>query len=76
MSEGYTKCPGGDWEKGPGEPFKVIATESEAVPGWVRCQVLRQEDTEQAGEILWEVTTSPSQHRTSFVAPGSERITG
>lgn len=49
--------------KGPDEPLKARASESEIVPGLVRSQVLRQEDTEQAGKILLEVLTSPSQHK-------------
>lgn len=48
--------------EGPGEPLKAIESESEIVSGLVRSQVLRQEDTEQAGKILLEVPTSSSQH--------------
>lgn len=60
------KCPEVTRRKGPGEPLKAIASESEIVSGLVRSQVLRQEDTGQAGKILLEVPTSPSQHRHFF----------
>lgn len=57
------KCQEVTRREGPGGPLTAIATVAEIVPGWVRCQVLRQEDTEQAGKILWEVPTSPSRYR-------------
>lgn len=60
------KWPGDDWKKAwmvsmaPGEPLKATATESEIVLGWVRCQVLRQEVTEQAG---WEYSLGSTNFR-------------